>query len=110
MDSNSTLLGLGAAVLAVVMTFAMPVGARRVNQALIAVIIVVLCFVAAFSLLPESQAFGVAVIASIVAIAYRTLARWIRSAIWSITKYFRRDYWYRRIGRAALGRERRRRR
>jgi hypothetical protein len=110
MDTNSNLLGLGAAFLAAVMTFAMPVSARRVNQALIAGLIIVLCFVAAFALLPESQALGVGIVASLVAVAYRAVARWVRSAIWNITKYFRRDYWYRRIGQAALGRERRARR
>jgi predicted branched-subunit amino acid permease len=108
--SDNNLLGLGAAVLAVVMTFAMPVGARRVNQALIAVIIVVLCFVAAFSLFPEAQALGVGIVASLVAIAYRTAARWIRNVIWNVTKYTRRDYWYRRIGESVVNRGRRRRR
>ena len=110
MSSDSTLLGIGALALAVVMTFLMPVSVRRVNQTLIAVIIAVLCFVGAYALFDASSALLIGIGLSLAAIIYRALSRFIHRAIWSVTKYGRRDYWYRRVGQAALGRRRPRRR
>lgn len=106
---DNTLVGWGAAVLAAIMTFAMPVSGRRVNQALISLLIVLLCFVAAFSLLEPGLAFVAAIAASALALIGRGIARFVRHASYEVTKYGRRDYWYRRAGRALFSERRRRR-
>ena len=100
--SDQTVIGAGAAVLAAVMTFLMPVQARRVNQALVTILIVVFCFIAALSLLEAPLAFAVAVGASLAAIVYRGVVRFVRQAVYDVTKYSRRDYWYRRIGQSLV--------
>lgn len=104
-------LGIGAAILAAVLTFFMPVSGHRVNQTLIAVIIVVLIFVAAFALLPDfTTALLVAIVVSALAIIYRDVMRFVKHAVYGVTKYTRRDWWYRRVGESLLGTRRGRRR
>lgn len=48
MTIDPFLLGMGSAILAVVLTFLMPVSQHRVNQTLISVVIAILVFVAGF--------------------------------------------------------------
>src|SRR5262245_35191087 len=102
-------IGIGAAIFAVAITFLMPVQVRRVNQGLVTMMIVVLCFAAALLLLDAPLSLIVAVVASLAAIIYRDIVRFIRHAIYDVTKYRRRDFWYRRVGETVLGGGRRRR-
>ena len=104
-------IGAGAAILAAALTFLIPVSSHRVNQSLIAAIIAVLVFTAAFALFDIPLALGVAVVASAAAILYRDVLRWIKTALWhNIFRYTHRYYWYNRVGRAIIGPGRRRRR
>ena len=98
------IIGIGSAILAIVMTFMMPVSSHRVNQNLISIIIAVLVFVAAFALFEIPLALVVAIGGTAVAIIYRDIVRWIRGALWhNVFRYTHRYYWYNRVGRAIIG-------
>lgn len=101
-------LGIGSAVLAAVLTFFMPVQVHRLNQTFIAIIIVVLVFISAFSLFDFPLSLVVAIGASVAAIIFRDVLRFVRHAVYGVTKYTRRDYWYRRVGQTLIGRRGRR--
>lgn len=101
-------LGVGSAILAAVLTFFMPVQVHRLNQTFIAIIIVVLVFVAAFSLFEFPMSLIIAIVASAVAIIFRDVMRFVRHTVYGVTKYTRRDYWYRRVGQTLIGRRGRR--
>lgn len=101
-------LGIGSAVLAAVLTFFMPVQVHRLNQTFIAIIIVVLVFIAAFSLFDFPLSLIVSIGASVAAIIFRDVLRFVRHAVYGVTKYTRRDYWYRRVGQTLIGRRGRR--
>ena len=96
-------IGIGAAVLAAAVTFLLPVSTRRVNQTLVTILIVALCFASALSLLSLPLSLGVALAASLAAIIYRDVMRFIRHVVYDVTKYRRRDFWYRRVGQFILG-------
>ena len=103
MPIERILLGAGAGVLGLLVTFGLPVSPRRVNQTLVSLLAVVLFFVAAVALLDWPAWLVAALIASAVAIIYRDVVRFIKHVYWGVTKYSRRDYWYRRVGEAVLG-------
>jgi hypothetical protein len=104
-------LGIGSAILALVLTFFIPVSPHRVNQTLITIIIVVLVFVAALAIFDMPLAFGVGIAGSAVAIIYRDILRWVKEFMWhNVYRYTHRYYWYNRVGRAILGGGTRRRR
>ena len=104
MSIERLVIGAGAGILALVLTFLMPVSPRRLNQRLVNIMVVILCFASALALLdiPLSLAAGLA--ASVVAILYRDVVRFVRHVVYDVTKYRRRDFWYRRIGEAIVGR------
>ncbi len=107
------ILGIGSAILALVLTLFIPVSPHRVNQTLISVIIAILIFVAAFAIFDMPLALGVGVVATAVAILYRDILRWVKEFLWhNVYRYTHRYYWYNRVGRAILsdGRGQRRRR
>lgn len=111
MTVDPTLIGIGAAILAVVLTVYMPVSKRRVNQTVIAVVIAILIFVAAFAFLEIPLAIPVGLVVSVVVIAGRFVLGGIRSTIYhNCTRYLRRDYWQRKIGQNIIGSNRRGRR
>lgn len=103
MTIDRPIIGIGAAVLAFAVTFMLPVQARRVNQTLVTIMIVVLCFTAAFTLFDSSLAFWIGLGASLAAIIYRDVVRFVKHAVYGVTKYTRRDFWYRRIGQNIAG-------
>lgn len=107
MKTDDLFLGLGMAALGLVMTFAMPVAARRVNQGLVSVIIIIAFIVAALALFPLPAALLVMAGAIIAALLYRDVVRFIRHTVYGVTKYSRRDWWYRRIGQMIMGGRRR---
>lgn len=106
---DRTVIGLVAALLGLLITFGLPVSPRRLNQTLPGLLAVVFFFVAAYILLPWPAWLIAGAAVSIAALLYRDVARFIRHVYWDMTKYSRRDYWYRRVGQAVLGRRRRRR-
>lgn len=111
MTVDPTLIGIGAIILASLLIIYMPVSKRKVNQNVINLILAVLVFVAAFAFLEIPQAVPVGVAVSVVIIAARWIMGGLRSAIYTnLTRYFRRDYWQRRVGQGILGSNRRRRR
>lgn len=97
-------LGLGSGLLAVVVACGMPVGAHRVNQVLINLVLAILIGTSAFCLLdlPVSLIAGAGSFAAVVIV--RDIVRFVRHAVYGVTKYTRRDTWYRHVGRAVLGR------
>jgi ABC-type Co2+ transport system permease subunit len=102
-------LGIGSAVIAVVLTFLMPVSPHRVNQTLISIVIALLVFVAAFAIFDMPLAIIVGVAGTIAAIIYRDIMRWIKEFMWhNVFRYTHRYYWYNRVGRAIIGGGRRR--
>jgi hypothetical protein len=103
MSLERLIIGIGAGILAVVLTFLMPVSPRRLNQQLINILVLVSCFASTLALLdfPLSLIAGAA--ASLVAILYRDVMRFVRHVVYDVTKYRRRDFWYRRIGEAIVG-------
>jgi hypothetical protein len=106
MQIEGVLVGTGALLLGLILTFAMPVGARRVNQTLIAVLIAVMFVVAgiAFAPLLGFPAWLIAaVVVAVVAILIRDVRRFVKHVYYDVTKYSRRDFWYRRVGEAVLG-------
>jgi hypothetical protein len=107
--SNYFLIGSGAAVLAVVATFLLPVSPRRVNQGVVTLLIATLVFAAAFLLLEMPLSLGIALAATAAAIVYRDVMQFVRHLVYDVTKYRRRDFWYRRIGQTVLGGRSRRR-
>ena len=111
MTIDPTLIGIGAAILAAILTIYMPVSKRRVNQTIIALVIVILIFVAALAFLEIPIAIPVAIGVSVVVIGGRLIMGSLRSVIYhNFTRYLRRDYWQRRVGQAIVGSARRRRR
>ena len=112
MPVERLILGIGAGVLGIMVTFGLPVSSRRVNQTLPIILIVVFFTVAALSLLDWPIWLIAAAVACGIAIIYRDILRFIKHVYWDVTKYSRRDYWYRRVGETVLGggRSRRRRR
>ena len=100
---NLTILGVAAALLAALLAVGMPVAPHRVNQRLIDVILAVLIATAAICLVEMPLALLVAAGSFIVIIGVRDIIRFARHAVYGVTKYTRRDYWYRRVGRAVLG-------
>lgn len=110
MTLDNPLVGWGAAALAVILAVSMPVNPRRVNQGLINILIAVLSLIAAFSLLEPLTALLAGIGAAAVAIVLRDIVRFVRHAVYDITKYTRRDYWYRRIGQSLVSGGRRSRR
>lgn len=102
MSGNTLLIGIAAGVIGLAMTFLMPVSARRVNQALVGLIVVAVFGAAAVLLFPAPDSLVIAAVASIAALLYRDVVRFVRHVYWDLTKYTRRDYWYRRVGEAVL--------
>lgn len=104
MAIDPLILGIGSAIMALALTFGMPVSAHRVNQTLVSIIIAALVLVAAFSIFefPISLALAIGGIAA--AIVYRDVMRWVRELMWhNVYRYTHRYYWYNRVGRAILG-------
>ena len=110
MSIDKITIGIGAAVLAAAITFLLPVSPRRVNQAFVTVLIAALIVAAALTLFEMPLSIGIAVVASLAAIIYRDIVRFVKHALYDVTKYRRRDYWYRRVGQSVLGGRTRRRR
>lgn len=109
MTVDPFLIGVGAALLALILTVYMPVSKRKVNQTIVGLVIAVLIFVAAFAFLEIPLAIPVAIAVSIVVIVGRFILGGIRSAIYTnFTRYLRRDYWQRRVGQGLIGSRRRR--
>jgi len=100
------LIGIGASLLALYVTFGLPVSPHRVNQRIPLILSTVLFFTAAIALLVWPTWLVVGGIASVVAILYRDILRFIKHVYWGVTKYSRRDYWYRRVGQAILSNKR----
>ena len=98
------ILGLCAGLLAALVACGMPVAARRVNQLLVNLVLAVLIGTSALCLLelPISMIAGAGIFGAVVII--RDIVRFVRHAVYGVTKYTRRDYWYRRVGRAVIGR------
>jgi hypothetical protein len=107
--NQSLLIGVGAAVLGVLATFLLPVSPRRVNQGIVTLLIASLAFAAAFLLFEMPLSLGIALAASAIAILYRDVMQFVRHLVYDVTKYRRRDFWYRRVGQAVLGGRARRR-
>ncbi len=98
------ILGIGSAILALVITLFIPVSHHRVNQTLIAVIITILIFVAAFAIFDMPLALAVGIGATAVALIYRDILRWVKEFLWhNVYRYTHRYYWYNRVGRAIIG-------
>ncbi len=105
------ILGIGSALLALVLTLFIPVSHHRVNQKLIAAVIAILIFFAAFAIFDMPLALGVGIVATAAALVYRGILGWVKEFLWhSVFRYTRREYWYNRAGRAVLGGGARRRR
>jgi chromate transport protein ChrA len=103
------LLGIGSAVLALILTVLIPVSPHRVNQTLISAVIAILVFVTAFAIFDMPLALVLGVAGTLAAIVYRDVARWIKEFMWhNVFRYTHRYYWYNRVGRAILGGGRRR--
>ena len=81
----------------------MPVAPRRVNQGIVTLLLTVLIAVAAFSLFDLPMSLIVGVVALVVVVIVCDVARFVRHAVYGVTKYTQRDYWYRRVGHAVLG-------
>ena len=104
MTIDPFLLGMGSAILAVVLTFLMPVSQHRVNQTLISVVIAILVFVAAFAIFDVPLAIIVGAVCTVAVIVYRDVLRWVKEFMWhNVFRYTHRYYWYNRVGRAILG-------
>lgn len=110
MTVDNPLVGWGAALFAAVLTVAMPVNPRRVSQALINIMIAVLSVVAGWSLLGGVTGAAIGLGAALAAIILRDIMRFVRHTVYDVTKYTRRDYWYRRAGQSLLSGSRRARR
>ena len=103
------IIGIGSALLALVLTFMIPVSPHRVNQTLISIIIAILVFVAALALFDMPLAFLVGLGGTVVAVVYRDIMRWAKEFLWhNVYRYTHRYYWYNRVGRAIIGGSRRR--
>lgn len=103
MSLERLILGVGAGVLALVLTLFMPVSPHRTNQRLINILILALCFASALSLLDIPLSLIVGAAASLIAIVYRDVVRFVKHVVYDVTKYRRRDFWYRRIGESIVG-------
>ncbi len=110
MTFDPFLVGIGSAALALILTVFIPVSAHKVNQTLIAAVIAVLIFVAAFSVFDPPLAVGVGIVGSGAAILIRAIVRSLRKFLWhNFFRYTRRQYWQTKIGQAVTGGDRRRR-
>jgi hypothetical protein len=107
--NDKVLIGVGAAVLAALATFLLPVSPRRVNQGVVTLMIVILVFAATFLLFEMPLSLGIALGATAAAIIYRDVLQFVRHLVYDVTKYRRRDFWYRRVGETILGGRSRRR-
>ncbi len=97
-------IGIGSAIIGLVLTLFMPVSHHRVNQTLISVLIAIFAFVASFALFDIPLALVVGVGATAVALIYRDILRWAKEFLWhNVYRYTHRYYWYNRVGRAILG-------
>lgn len=103
LTSDRIVIGVIAAILGLLVTFGLPVSPRRVNQTLPAIMMVVLFFGAAYALLEWPSWVIAGSIATIVGIIYRDIARFVKHIYYDVTKYSRRDFWYRSVGEAVLG-------
>lgn len=104
MTLDPLVIGVGSAILALVLTLAMPVSAHRLNQGLITIIIAVLVFVAAFAIFDFPLALIAAAAGTLIAVIYRDVLRWVKGFMWhNVYRYTHRYYWYNRVGRAILG-------
>lgn len=102
-------LGIGSAIVAIVLTFLFPVSPHRVNQTLISILIAIFVFVASFAIFDISLAVVVGAAGTLAAILYRDIRRWVKEFMWhNVYRYTHRYYWYNRVGRAILGSGRRR--
>lgn len=111
MTIDPRLIGGGAALLAAVLTVYMPVSKRRVNQTVIAVVLAILIFIAAFAFLDPPYALIAGAAITLVVLGARFLMGTFRTVLYhNITRYTRRDFWQRKVGQAVLGGGRRRRR
>ncbi|MGB8647478.1 MAG: hypothetical protein WCF84_19755 [Anaerolineae bacterium] len=98
------LIGAGSAVLALVMTFMMPVSQHRVNQHLITILIAIFFFVAAFCIFDPPLSILAGIVATGIALLYRDIVRWVKEFMWhNVTRYTHRYYWYNKVGRAVMG-------
>jgi uncharacterized membrane protein len=100
------LVGLFAIGLGLLVTFGLPVSPRRLHQSLAVVLIIVFFIGAAIALFDFPTWLIYGVIACVLAILYRDIARFVKHTYWDVTKYSRRDYWYRRVGEAIIGNRR----
>lgn len=111
MTLDPKLIGIGAAILAAILIFYMPVSKRRVNQTIINLIIAILILVAALAFLQIELALPVGIGIAVAVILARFVIGGFRSALYTnFTRYTRRDYWQRRVGQELTGGRRRRRR
>lgn len=109
MTVDPLVIGIGSAILALVLTLAMPVSPHRLNQGLISIIIAVLVFVAAFAIFDFPLALFAGAAGTVLAVVYRDILRWVKEFMWhNVYRYTHRYYWYNRVGRAILGGGRRR--
>ncbi len=108
--ADRLLIGLGALLLGLLVTFGLPVSPRQVNQTIPTILAIVLFFTSAIALLDWPTWLIAGAVATIVAILYRDIARFIKHVYYGVTKYSRRDYWYRRVGEAIIGNKRTRKR
>ena len=100
------LIGVGAGLLGLIITFGVPVNRRRINQAVPTLLIIVMFFTSSLSVLVFPEWLIAGITASVLALIYRDIVRFIKHVYWDVTKYSRRDYWYRRVGEAILGKKR----
>jgi hypothetical protein len=110
MSLDNPLIGWGAALFAAVLAVAMPVSPRRVSQGLINIMIAALCVVAGWSLLGGVTGIAAGLGAALAVIILRDILRFVRHTLYDVTKYTRRDFWYRRVGQSLLSGGRRARR
>ncbi len=110
MTLDNSIVGVGAAVFAALLTLAMPVSPRRVSQGLINIMIAVLCVAAGWLLLGGATGIIAGLGAALAAIVVRDILRFVRHTVYDVTKYRRRDFWYRRVGQSLLSGGRRARR
>ena len=103
MSATGLIVGLGAALLdlTVVACPGCRVGMthtlRQVNHRSVTLLVSVL-IVAVLSFFDVPTSLIVFIVALAIAVIVRDAARFVRHAVYGVTKYSRRDYWYRRVG------------
>lgn len=101
---DPNIIGIGSSIIAFVLIIMMPVSKHRVNQTLVSVLIALFIFAAAFSFFGPEQAVIVGIAITLIALAGRAIIRFTRTCLYhNVTRYTRRDFWQRRVGRAILG-------